>query len=148
VDDTGVASRGMSLHDVRALVVEDDPDSADVICTVLERAGARVTAARSAREALDALDASGPFDIVISDIGMPEMDGYALVRRMRARDETAGVPAIALTAYARSEDAAHAMRAGFQEHLTKPVEEGQLLRAVWTWSHGRSPQKQGSAERR
>jgi CheY-like chemotaxis protein/anti-sigma regulatory factor (Ser/Thr protein kinase) len=127
------------LHDIRVLIVEDDPSSLDLLSTVLTSGGARVTAATSAREALEVLDAGESFDVIVSDIGMPEMDGYTLIQRIRALECGADLPAIALTAYARSEDAEKALRAGYQEHLSKPVEEGRLLRAVRTWSQRSAP---------
>jgi signal transduction histidine kinase len=117
------------LANVRALVVDDDRDSLDLLRIVLEDAGAKVTTARSAREALDI---RGPFDIVISDIGMPEMDGYSLIRSLRSRSAGASVPAIALTAYARAEDADRAIRAGYQAHLTKPVDARTLVETAMT----------------
>jgi CheY-like chemotaxis protein len=115
------------LGQVRALVVDDEPDSLDLVRVVLEDAGANVTTARSAREALDA---PGPFDIVVSDIGMPETDGYAFVRSLRSRGSAGMVPAIALTAYARNEDADRAVGAGYQAHLAKPVDARELVEAV------------------
>jgi signal transduction histidine kinase/ActR/RegA family two-component response regulator len=115
------------LGQVRALVVDDEPDSLDLVRVVLEDAGANVTTARSAREALDA---PGPFDIVVSDIGMPETDGYAFVRSLRSRVSAGTMPAIALTAYARNEDADRAVGAGYQAHLAKPVDARELVEAV------------------
>jgi CheY-like chemotaxis protein len=91
-------SRETLLRDVRVLVVDDDPDSLELLGVALGGAGAKVTAVQSAREALAA---PGPFDVILSDIGMPEMDGYAFVRRVRSRDAVADIPAIALTAHAR-----------------------------------------------
>ena len=123
-----------SLDNLRVLVVDDDEDSLEVLRVVLELAGAQVTTVTSARGALDTIDADGAFELIISDIGMPEMDGYTFIRCIRSRESGADVPAIALTAYAREVDAAHAMRAGYQEHLVKPVDERRLLRAVKTWS--------------
>ncbi|HLK35447.1 MAG TPA: ATP-binding protein [Polyangiaceae bacterium] len=128
-------SRETFLRDVRVLVVDDDPDSLELIGVALGGAGAKVTAVPSAREALAA---PGPFDVILSDVGMPEMDGYAFVRRVRARDTGADIPAIALTAYARAEDAERALRAGYQEHFAKPVDAGKLLEAVKLWSRARS----------
>jgi two-component system CheB/CheR fusion protein len=116
------------------LIVDDNDDSLEVLREVLERAGALVTMASSGQEALDAIDKGTTFALIISDIGMPEIDGYAFLRRVRANDLMAKVPAIALTAYARASDAESARRAGFQEHLAKPVDEHLLLRAVETWS--------------
>jgi PAS domain S-box-containing protein len=128
-----------SLVDVRVLVVDDDPDSLDVLREVLTLAGARVTTVTSAREAFEAIDAGGPYELIVSDIGMPEMDGYAFIRRVRSSAFGADVPAIALTAYAGASNAARALGAGYQEHLVKPVDEGQLLRAVHAWSRGGRP---------
>jgi PAS domain S-box-containing protein len=119
------------LRDVRVLVVDDDTDSLELLRLVLGGAGATVTTVRSAR---DALETKGPFDVIVSDIAMPEMDGYSFMRRMRSRDSGADVPAIALSAYARAEDADRAMRAGFQEHLRKPVDPATLLEAVRAWA--------------
>jgi CheY-like chemotaxis protein len=120
-----------SLGGVRVLLVDDDADSLELVGMALKDAGASVTSVRSAREALAA---RGPFDVIVSDIGMPEVDGYSLVRRIRSRDQGADVPALALTAYAREVDAERALRAGFQEHLAKPVEHGKLLDSVKRWA--------------
>lgn len=133
-DDSEDTARFARLDDVRVLVVDDDADGLDVVREVLERAGAKVTTACSAREAIAAIDARGPFDIVVSDIGMSDVDGYTFMRSVRASDRSGNMPAIALTAYARPSDAALALRSGYQEHLVKPVDEGRLLRAVRTWS--------------
>jgi signal transduction histidine kinase/ActR/RegA family two-component response regulator len=121
----------VSLEDVRVLIVDDDRDSLEVLRLILEGAGALVTTATSASEALEAGTA---FDVIISDIGMPEMDGYAFLEHLRARESGAHVPAIALTAYARAEDGERARRAGFQEHLAKPVDQRRLVEAVRAWS--------------
>jgi CheY-like chemotaxis protein len=124
-----------NLHNVRVLVVDDDADSLEVLREVLEVAGAQVTTATSANNALEAIDAGdGAFELIISDIGMPEVDGYSFIHRVRSSESGARVPAIALTAYARANDAALAKRAGYQEHLVKPVDEQKLLLAVQTWS--------------
>jgi CheY-like chemotaxis protein len=126
--------QGPGLEGVRVLVVDDDPDSLDVLRMVLASARAAVTTAASAREAFELVDTGGPFDLIISDIGMPEVDGYEFIRTLRAREAGPQVPAIALTAYARSQDAELAKKAGFQEHLTKPVDERLLLKTVTRWS--------------
>jgi PAS domain S-box-containing protein len=125
---------GGSLHDVRVLVVDDEEDSLEVLREVLGVAGAQVTTATSAQKAFEAIDAGGLFELIISDIGMPDMDGYSFIRRIRSSKSGADVPAIALTAYARSSDAALAKRAGYQEHLVKPIDERKLVRAAQTWS--------------
>jgi CheY-like chemotaxis protein len=122
------------LRHVRALVVDDDEDSLELLREVLEDAGASFTGAKSAHQALEA---RGPFDIIISDIGMPQMDGFALMQRMRSLESGSSVPAIALTAYARAEDAERALRSGFQEHIAKPVDARQLLDAVSRWTEAR-----------
>ena len=84
------------------------------------------------------------FDIVISDIGMPGMDGYAFMRGIRSRASGADGPAIALTAYARSEDADLARKAGYQEHLAKPVDAALLLKTVRAWSARSRPKADSS----
>ena len=116
------------LDGVRVLVVDDEPDTRDLLKAGLGRCGAEVTAAASVAEALEAMQTAAP-DLLISDIGMPEEDGYEMIRRVRALpDESGGrVPAIALTAYARVEDRMHALRAGYQMHVPKPVELAELV---------------------
>jgi PAS domain S-box-containing protein len=128
---------GVSLNNVRVLVVDNEEDSLEVLREVLGAAGAEVTTVTSAQKAFDALDAGGAFELIISDIGMPEMDGYSFIRRIRSSESGVDLPAIALTAYARASDAALAKRAGYQEHLVKPVDERRLLSAVQTWSRVR-----------
>jgi PAS domain S-box-containing protein len=141
----GVAATegGPGLDGVRVLVVDDEPDSLDVLCMVLTTARANVTMAASAREALERIDTAGPFDLIISDVGMPEVDGYEFMRALRARSVGAQVPAIALTAYARSQDAELAKKAGFQEHLAKPVDQRLLLKTVTRWSRAATESAQG-----
>jgi CheY-like chemotaxis protein len=118
------------LDAVRVLLVDDEPDSLDTVRVLLEDAGAQVTATSSAAAAFGS---RGPFDIVISDIGMPDVDGFSLMERMRDTQTYAQIPAIALTAYARSEDVERARQAGYQEHLSKPVDPALLLRTVARW---------------
>jgi CheY-like chemotaxis protein len=102
-----------------------------MIASMLQARGATVAAAESADEALAVLRAADA-DLFISDIGMPRVDGYELMRRIRAADGSAlrAVPAIALTAFARAEDAARARAAGYDLHLAKPVEPARLFAAV------------------
>ncbi len=116
------------LDGVRILVVDDEPDTRELLKAGLGQSGAEVTAAGSAAEALAAMRASVP-DLLISDIGMPEEDGYEMIRRVRALPDEGGgrVPAIALTAYARVEDRMHALRSGYQMHVPKPVEMAELV---------------------
>jgi CheY-like chemotaxis protein len=119
------------LDRLRILVVDDEDDTRDLLRTVLEQCGAEVVTAGSAMEALEALKKSKP-DVLISDIGMPEDDGYALISKVRALSAARGgkVPAIALTAYARTEDRVRALMAGFQVHLSKPIEPVELVTVV------------------
>jgi CheY-like chemotaxis protein len=120
-----------SLAGVRVLVVDDDPDGRELVRALLENCDATVTAAGSAAEALAHLQSSPP-DILVTDIGMPAVDGYDLLRQVRQLPPERGgkVPAIALTAFARSSDRTRALLAGFQIHLAKPIEAPELIAAV------------------
>jgi PAS domain S-box-containing protein len=113
------------LAGVHALIVEDDPDGNELVCTILERYGAKVTSATTAAAALDVI-ASSPPDVLVSDIGLPDMDGLELIKTVRSRAECASIPAVALTAYASRQDAAKAMTAGFDAHVPKPVQPATL----------------------
>ncbi|HLM00633.1 MAG TPA: PAS domain S-box protein [Pyrinomonadaceae bacterium] len=119
------------LSGLRILLVDDEADSLDLLNFVLESCGAQVWTAGSANEALETVRTES-FDLLISDIGMPEEDGYALIRRIRnlPREQGGSVPAIALTAYARAEDRIRALRSGFQLHIAKPVEAPELIASV------------------
>jgi len=108
------------------LVVDDSPESTEMMGKLLQLEGAFVEMARSGAEAL-AISTKKRFDLVISDISMPEMDGYQLLRELRKLPQMAEVPAIALTGYGRSADIQRAHAEGFAEHLTKPVDIDQLL---------------------
>jgi signal transduction histidine kinase/CheY-like chemotaxis protein len=120
-----------SLHGIDVLVVDDDPSVREYASAVLRMGGARVRTAPSAREALESIGATIP-DVVITDIGMPEMDGYALLRMIRESPDprVAVLRVIALTAYARSDDRDQIAEAGFDGLLTKPVEPETLRSAV------------------
>jgi light-regulated signal transduction histidine kinase (bacteriophytochrome) len=119
--------RPPELAGLRVLVVEDEPDARDLLVLVLRDCGAEVVAAASGKEALAAL-AAHAIDLIVSDIGMPEMDGLALIREVRALTEPKrSVPAIALTAYTRAIDRTRAIQAGFQAHIPKPVDAAELL---------------------
>ena len=121
-----------SLAGVRLLVVEDDNDARVLIRRLLEDAGAVVVAAADVASALASLDAARPA-ILISDIAIPEEDGYDLIRQVRERGYAADtLPAIALTAFARAEDRSRALAAGYQAHLSKPVAAAQLLSVAAT----------------
>ncbi|MBH8553225.1 PAS domain S-box protein [Nostocaceae cyanobacterium CENA357] len=120
-----------TLRGLRVLVVDDEPDARQLITTVLEQYGAKVMAVASAFEALLALPKFHP-DILVSDIGMPQEDGYALIRKLRTLSQEQGgrIPAVALTAYARAEDRTQALLAGFQLHVPKPVNPTELAAVV------------------
>ncbi|MBW4538684.1 MAG: response regulator [Myxacorys chilensis ATA2-1-KO14] len=118
-----------NLRDVQILVVEDEADSRDILTFMLEQEQAIVTAVSSAAEALYTIEQSTP-DLIISDIGMPEMNGYRLMQLLRAMPRGKTVPAIALTAYAAEYDQQQALKAGFQQHLAKPIDPNQLMRAI------------------
>ncbi|MFL6337165.1 MAG: PAS domain S-box protein [Pyrinomonadaceae bacterium] len=115
------------LDGLKVLVVDDEPDTREMLKAGLGQCGAEVWVAASAAEALEAIEQAPP-DLIISDIGMPGEDGYEMMRRIRRLPAEAGgrVPAIALTAYARVEDRMHALRAGYQMHVPKPVELAEL----------------------
>ena len=116
-----------NLDGLRILVVDDEKDTLELIVFILEGCGASVRAASSAAEALEALTTWQP-DILLSDIGMPQMDGYMLMRQIRAMPPEQGgeIPAIALTAYAGETDQRQVLKAGFQKHLTKPIDPADL----------------------
>jgi signal transduction histidine kinase/CheY-like chemotaxis protein len=130
-EQQGDLSLPTGLEGIRVLVVDDDPDARDLVAYVLERCGMELRVAGSAREALAELETYTPH-VVISDIGMPGEDGYALVRSIRthASEEKRNIPAIALTAFARNEDRTRALVEGFNLHMAKPVEPTALVGAV------------------
>jgi PAS domain S-box-containing protein len=119
------------LEGLRLLVVDDEADTRTLLKAVLERCGASVVAVASAGEALAALKETRP-DVLISDLGMPEEDGYTLIKKVRALSPEDGgqTPSAALTAYARVEDRMKVLRAGFQIHIPKPVEPAELITVV------------------
>lgn len=124
------------LKNLWILIVDDEADARDMVSFMLQINGAKVTTARSAIEALDVLkttsELKSPPDVIISDIGMPNEDGYALIQKIRALPitEVAEIPAIALTAFNRPEDKQSALEAGFQIHLGKPIEPDILISAI------------------
>ncbi|TAF03965.1 MAG: PAS domain S-box protein, partial [Nostocales cyanobacterium] len=119
------------LQDVRVLVVDDEADTRNLLTTILGQYGAQVLAVTSATEAMTALSQFHP-NILISDIGMPQEDGYTLIRKIRSLPSHEGgkIPAVALTAYARAEDRTQALLAGFQLHIPKPVNPAELAAVV------------------
>ncbi|HEU4689451.1 MAG TPA: ATP-binding protein, partial [Vicinamibacterales bacterium] len=120
-----------SLEGVRALVVDDQEDARILICRLVEQYGGRCALADSAAEALRILEKED-VNIIVSDIGMPETDGYELIRKIRAMPSAAirNLPAIALTAYARADDRQRALLAGYQMHVSKPVEPRELIAGI------------------
>jgi signal transduction histidine kinase len=123
----GVDGPAVSLRGVRVLVIDDDPDALSVLGEILLAHGAEVESATSGAEAL-AIVGRGSVDVIVSDIGMPELDGYELIQKIHSA--TPAPPALALTAYATAEDVERAHRAGFQRHLAKPVTPDHLVEAV------------------
>jgi CheY-like chemotaxis protein len=128
-----------SLAGVRVLLVDDQPDAVELAHAALSAAGADVQAAHSAREAMGVLSRWLP-DVLVSDIGMPDVDGYTLIREVRALPHQAGgaVPAIALTAYVQADDRVRALSAGYQLHVPKPVDLRELALAVANLAHARA----------
>ncbi len=120
-----------SLDRVQVLVVEDNTDARDFIVMVLEQFGAKVTAAACVKEAIKCLQSYSPH-VLVSDIGMPDEDGYSFIRQVRDLEQQRGenIPAVALTAYAGEQDQKQALAAGFQMHLAKPIDPAELVTAV------------------
>lgn len=133
--EAGSTGKGNSEHQplngLQILVVDDHADTLELLVIALTEYGADVKAASSAREALEAFEQFKP-DVLVSDIGMPGEDGYALIRQVRILEPEQGrnIPAVALTAYASESDRALALDAGFQTHLPKPVEPDKLVAAI------------------
>jgi PAS domain S-box-containing protein len=128
-----VAQQLMSLEGVRVLIIDDEPDALEFLRFILERSSAKVAAVSSTDDAFAELERFNP-DIIISDIGMPGRDGYDLIKSLRALPPERGglLPAVALTAYARSEDETRALREGFQTHIPKPFDPSRLITVVAT----------------
>lgn len=117
------------LAGARILIVDDNPDSLELIAFALTESGATIESAQSGATALEVLTQFQP-DVLVSDIAMPEMDGYELLRRVRELKQGKAIGAIALTAFAKEEDAQKSLDAGFQYHMTKPVEPTNLIIAI------------------
>jgi PAS domain S-box-containing protein len=119
------------LRGIRVMVIDDQPDARDLVARVLSECGAEVSCSDDAAKTLGIIESTRPH-VLISDIGMPRVDGFELLRRVRALGAGRGgaLPAIALTAFARSEDRTRALRAGFLMHLSKPVEASELIASV------------------
>jgi PAS domain S-box-containing protein len=121
----------VSLEGLRILVVDDEVDARELVTVMLSRSGAVMKAAASAGEAIEIIENWLP-DVLIADIGMPVEDGYGLIKRLRGLPKERGglTPALALTAYARTEDRVRALSAGYQVHLSKPVDRAELSAVV------------------
>ncbi|WP_416670348.1 PAS domain S-box protein [Egbenema bharatensis] len=130
--------QSIDLSGIKILVVDDDPDTRELVVFVLEQQGAQVITATSAHEVLLVLPQAKP-DVLLSDIGMPEMDGYMLIRQVRALTPEQGgqIPAIALTAYAGDINQKQVLAAGFQKHISKPIEPQKLVQAIAHLVHSR-----------
>ncbi|PSB44286.1 histidine kinase, partial [Cyanosarcina cf. burmensis CCALA 770] len=120
-----------SLNGLRVLVVDDEADTRQWITVVLEESGAEAIVVGSVGEALEVIEQQRP-DVLISDIGMPGEDGYALIRKIRELEPQMGgtIPAVALTGYAREEDYTKALAEGFQLHVAKPIRAAELVAVV------------------
>jgi CheY-like chemotaxis protein len=120
-----------SLNGLRVLLVDDEAEAREIISTVIGRTGAEVKACISASDALSKLAEWRP-DVILSDIAMPEEDGYSFISKVRSlpRDKGGETPAAALTAYARDEDRMQALAAGYQMHIAKPIGANQLVTMV------------------
>ena len=127
------------LVGLRILIIEDDEDASGMMRTMLEDCRAEVTVAASAREGLEHVDRCTP-DVIVSDIGLPEQDGYWFISQLRARPAERGgrTPAVALTAHARVEDRAQALYAGFNNHVPKPIDPIELFAVISALRPGHS----------
>jgi signal transduction histidine kinase/ActR/RegA family two-component response regulator len=141
-DDDRPAPPLERLDGLHVLFVEDSADGRELMSMLIEQAGARVTAVASVREAFEALESLQP-DALVSDIGLPDEDGYALIRRLRSREAERGgfVPAVALTGFVRPEDRARVLAAGFQLHVPKPINPAELMAAIAAVA--RDPRRRG-----
>jgi CheY-like chemotaxis protein len=122
--------RDSRLEGIKIVAVDDYADTRDLLKAILERNGADTTVVGSGQEALEAIKHVHP-DILVSDLSMPQMDGYELLENVRRLEQEVGwLPSIAFTASARSEDRARSRRAGFQAHIAKPVNSNELVTTI------------------
>ncbi len=139
IDDTPRAGNRVLLHaqrqlaGARVLLVEDQPVNQELACDLLQRAGLTVITAANGQEALEKLDTAGPFDGVLMDCQMPVMDGYTATERIRARTEWQTLPVIAMTASALASDRERVLQAGMNDHITKPLDLGQMFTIMARW---------------
>ena len=141
-DDDRPAPPLERLDGLHVLFVEDSADGRELMSILIEQAGAKVTAVASVKEAFQALESLQP-DALVSDIGLPDEDGYALIRRLRSREAERGgfLPAVALTGFVRPEDRARVLAAGFQLHVPKPINPAELMAAIAAVA--RDPRRRG-----
>ncbi|BDI20351.1 hypothetical protein ANSO36C_61530 [Nostoc cf. commune SO-36] len=133
-----MSQQALKLTGIRVLTVDDDADARELLTVLLTEYGATVLTVTSAAEVLANLESFQP-DVLVSDIGMPEVDGYTLIQQIRALTAEKGgqIPAIALTAYARVDDYEQAITCGYQRHVTKPLNPEELVQAVVALAHNR-----------
>ncbi|MEH2326691.1 MAG: PAS domain-containing protein [Nostoc sp.] len=133
-----LSQQALELTGIRVLTVDDDPDARELLTVLLAEYGAQVLTVSSAAEVLTNLESFQP-DVLISDIGMPEVDGYSLIQQIRTLTPEKGgkIPAIALTAYARVEDYQQAIISGYQRHVIKPLDPEELVQAVVALAHSK-----------
>jgi CheY-like chemotaxis protein len=118
------------LKDIKVVAVDDDPDARELLTVILKTSGAEATVAASGQEALSMIRTVHP-DVFISDLGMPGMDGYELIKNVRQlSDKIGSVPSIAVSGSVRNEERVRSLRAGFTIHLTKPVDPDALVTAI------------------
>jgi PAS domain S-box-containing protein len=131
IKQTNLSQQSLELTGIRVLTVDDDPDARELLTVLLTEYGATVLTVASAAEVLANLESFQP-DVLVSDIGMPGMDGYSLIQQIRTLTPEKGgqIPAIALTAYARVDDYQQAITSGYQRHVTKPLDPEELVQAV------------------
>lgn len=134
------------LSGLRVLLVDDEDDARELFALSLKRCGAEVVNVASAAEALDALEES-KIDVLVSDIQMPGTDGYELIHQVRTLEAlgSSKIPAIALTAYARVEDRTRSLLAGYQAHLSKPIETAELVAMIAALAGRTGPSSQTEA---
>jgi len=146
--DAALPELSTSLQGLRILVVDDEPSSRELLLTLLSHCGAEVEAGSSATQALTEVSRFRP-DVLISDIEMPEQDGYVLMRKLRSLEDDQGqrTPAVALTAHARTEDRLQALTAGFDTHVCKPVEPAELVAVVASLARRRCKVKRVSGDK-
>ncbi|MFB2837401.1 response regulator [Floridanema evergladense] len=130
-DSVIFSADSVNLSGLKVLVVDDDPDSRDLVAFLLKEYGMEVIVVASALEVLKTIESTQP-DILLCDIGMPDMDGYMLINQIRSLSPEQGgqIPAIALTAYAGESNQQQALKAGFQWHLAKPVEPMDVIAVI------------------